>query len=197
MRIGITGAAGTGKTRVATDLAAALGVPVIPDYTEIVLKEEAKGTWRGIKDTRVRKNIRMAAIVRKMKAEAAAESFVSDRTVVDYLAYWIMNQAEFETKEQNWSIIDLIRPHVPRYTHRLLLPFRADIDWAENRNQDPLHNFKLSAMKRGLFDQLGAPVIETPYTFGEDMQAWIAKWLAATKAEAAPPKKAAAKKKAK
>lgn len=204
MRIGITGAAGTGKTRLATDLAARLGVPLIPDFVPIVLAEEAGGTWRGVRDTRLRKAIRLKAIERKIEAENAAEAFVSDRTVVDYLAYWILNQAEFETKETNWSVVELVRSHVARYTHRLLLPFRAEIEWAENRNTDPFHNYKLSAMKRGLFDELSAPVVETPYTFGEDLDAWIARRLAppaaapAVAPEAAVPakKKRPAKRKA-
>jgi nicotinamide riboside kinase len=177
MRIAITGSAGTGKTTLAQALATHLGVPYIPDYVEVVLKEEAGGTWKGVRDTRLRKNIRLQAIEKKMKAETEAEAFVSDKSVVDYLAYWILNQAEFETKEQNWGIVELIQPHVHRYTHRLILPFRADIEWGENRNTDPFHNYKLSAMKRGLFDQFGVPVIETPYTFGEDIAAWAAKWL--------------------
>src|SRR5262245_30674564 len=101
MRIGIVGHAGSGKSTLARDLSQALGIPLIPDLVLQELQDQAgKPSWRGIKDTRIRRQIRLAALEKKIAAEAAAESFVSDKTVIDYLAYWLQNQAEFETKEQ-------------------------------------------------------------------------------------------------
>src|SRR5437870_682065 len=101
MRIGIVGAAGTGKTTLARELAEALGCPLIPDYVEEVLKEHGKDSWRGVLDLRVRRTIRLEALKRKMEAENAAASFVSDKTAIDYLGYWLQNQSEHESKEQN------------------------------------------------------------------------------------------------
>jgi adenylate kinase family enzyme len=198
MRIGISGAAGTGKTTLAQNLAAKLGLPLIPDFVEEVLREHGKDSWRGINDTRIRHTIRMTALERKIAAEREAEAFVSDKTVVDYLAYWLLNQMEFETKEQNAAVVELVRPHVARYTHRLVLPYRAEVDFATGRNQDPVHNLKVAGLKRGLWTELGAPAIETPYGFADDLDAWIARWLAPPAAAgegAARPKKAGAKRK--
>jgi predicted ATPase len=178
MRIGIVGAAGTGKSTLAADLAAALGVPLIPDTTRDALVEHyGKATWRGLKDTRIRRTIRLDALERKIKAETETESFVSDKTVVDYLGYWLQNQAEFETKEQTQTVIDTVKAHLPRIDVFVFLPYREVVDWAEDRSTDPIHNLKVAGLKRGLLTVLGARVVDAPYTFGEDVKAWIARHL--------------------
>ncbi len=178
MRIGIMGHAGSGKSTLAKNLATALGASLIPDYTlDALVDAVGKPSWKGIKDTRIRKTVRLQALQKKIAIESAAESFVSDKTVVDYLAYWLQNQAEFETKEQSQSVIDMVRAHVGTYTAIVCLPYRTDIEWAEDRSQDPFHNLKVVGLKRGLLDLLGVRAVDAPYTFGEDMQAWIAKWL--------------------
>src|SRR5262245_70812 len=116
MRIGIVGAAGTGKSTLARDLATALGVPLIQDTTQDALAEHwGKSTWRGLKDTRIRRMVRLTALEKKIAAENAAESYVSDKTAIDYLAYWLQNQAEFETPDQTRSFFETARSHLPRY----------------------------------------------------------------------------------
>jgi predicted ATPase len=191
MRIGIVGHAGSGKSTLARDLAAALGAPLIPDFVLDELREvHGKSTWRGIKDTRIRRTVRLNALEKKIAAEREAESFVSDKTVIDYLAYWLQNQMEFETPEQTRSVIETVRAHLPRYDRCVFLPYREQVDYAEDRNTDPVHNLKVGAFKRGLLAVLGVPTVDAPYTFGEDVKAWAEKWLA----PAAPgdgPKKAA------
>ena len=188
MRIGVSGSAGTGKTTLCKALAEHLGLPYIPDPTSDVLLEQGRKTWAGLKDTRARKAIRLDVLDRKIKADMAAEAFVSEKTAIDYLAYWLQNQAEFETKEQNQSVVELVRGHLPRYTHRIFMPYRSDIEWAENRNQDPVHNLKVAANIFGMYAVMGHPAIETPYTFGEDIAAWVERHLAVKEAarEAAP-----------
>jgi adenylate kinase family enzyme len=183
MRIGVSGSAGTGKTTLCKALAEYLGVPFIPDTTEEALAEHGKKSWRGIMDTRVRRQIRLDALDRKIKAETAADDFVSEKSVVDYLAYWLQNQAEFETKEQNQAVVDMVRAHLPRYTHRLFLPYRSEIDYAEGRNQDPVHNLKVAANIFGMYAVMGHPAIETPHTFGEDIAEWATRFLARKKEE--------------
>jgi predicted ATPase len=188
MRIGISGHAGAGKSTLARDLAAALGVPLIQDSVLDALTEHVgKTSWRGVKDTRIRRTIRLQALEKKIAAEAAAESFVSDKTVVDYLAYWLQNQAEFETKESTQSVVDMVKAHVARYERVVFLPYRADVEYAEDRSQDPVHNLKVAGLKRGLLTVLGIPTVDAPFTFGEDAKAWAEKWLAAPAPKPAEP----------
>jgi len=182
MRVGIVGAAGTGKSTLAADLSKALGVPLIPDFTLDVLKEQVgKPSWRGIKDTRIRRTIRLEALEKKIKAETAAESFVSDKTVFDYLTYWLQNQAEFEIPEQTHAVVEMVKGHVARYERCIFLPYRPVVDYAEDRSTDPIHNMKVAGLKRGLLTVLEAPVIDAPYTFGEDLGAWVARYLTPAK----------------
>lgn len=186
MRIGIVGAAGTGKSTLARNLAAALDLPLIPDFVEEVLKEHGKDSWRGILDLRLRRQIRLDALKRKMDAEMAAERFVSDKTVIDYLAYWLQNQSEHETREQNVDVVEQVKAHIGRYDRCVFLPYRAVVDFGAGRSQDPVHNLKVAGQKRGLLAVLGVPTVDAPYDFTEDVQAWARKWLAPAAGAAAP-----------
>jgi hypothetical protein len=177
MRIGVSGSAGSGKTTLCKALAEHLGVPYIGDTTEEALAEIGRRDWKGITDLRVRKTVRIDAINRKIKAEMAAEAFVSEKTVVDYLAYWMQNQAEHETREQNMAVHELVVSHVARYTHRVFLPYRAEIEFAAGRNQDPFHALRVAANVFGLYAMIEQPAIVAPYTFGEDIAAWIERYL--------------------
>ena len=203
MRIGIVGHAGSGKSTLARALATALGVPLVQDFVLDALQENiGKPSWRGVKDTRIRRTIRLQGLEKKIAAEMTNESFVSDKTVIDYLAYWLQNQAEFETKESTQQFVERVKEHIPRYDKCIFLPYRPDVDWADDRSQDPVHNLKVAGLKRGLLSVLGVPTVDAPYTFGEDAQAWVERWLAAPKPAAEPaaateakPKKAAKAKK--
>jgi len=199
MRIGIVGSAGSGKSTLARDLAAALRVPLIEDMTlELLRAQKGVPSWRGIRDIRVRRTIRLRALEEKVEAENAAPAFVSDKTVVDYLAYWLQNQAEYETAEQTQAFFERAKDHLSRYDLCVFLPVREEVDYAEGRSNDPIHNLKVGAFKRGLLSMLGVPVVDAPYTFGEDMSTWIKRWLpsAAGSKKASKAKKTSKTKKA-
>ena len=54
----------------------------------------------------------------------------------------------------------------------------AVVDFGVGRNQDPIHNLKVAAQKRGLVQVLGLPAIDVEYTFGDDIGAWYDRHLA-------------------
>ncbi|MBI5610177.1 MAG: AAA family ATPase [Deltaproteobacteria bacterium] len=176
MRIGIVGAAGTGKTNLAKALAAHLGVSVIPDTVLAVLRERGRDSWRGV-DAGDRRKIREEALRRKISLEASEPAFVSDKTCVDYLAYWLQNQSETEERHINQAFLDQCKENAATFDVFVYLPYREQVDYAVGRNQDPIHNLKVAAHKRGLLAVLGLPHVEAPYYFGEDMAAWVEKWL--------------------
>ena len=126
------------------------------------------------------------ALRRKISAEASAEAFVSDKTVIDYLAYWLQNQSEQELRNVNEEFLELCKEAAKRYDVLVLLPYRAEVSYAIGRNQDPVHNLKVAAHKLGLLILLELPYVRAPYQFGEDLGAWCAQWLPPITAEQHP-----------
>lgn len=177
MRIGIIGAAGTGKTALAKNLAAHLGVAYVQDYVMVILKEQGRDSWKGVSDPKARRKIREDALRRKVAAENEHAAFVSDKTAVDYLAYWLQNQSEHEDAKANQAFVDQCRAAAARYDLFVCLPYRDKVDFGIGRNQDPVHNLKVAAQKRGLVAVLGLPAIDADYVFGTDMATWAAQWL--------------------
>ena len=172
MRIGIIGAAGTGKTSLAKNLAAHLGSTYVPDHVLTVLREMGRDSWRGVSDVKQRKKVREDALRRKISAENEHASFVSDKTTVDYLAYWLQNQSEHEDAPTNTRFVAECRAAAARYDVLVCLPYREVVDFGVGRSQDPIHNFKVAAQKRGLVCLLKLPAIDVEYTFGEDVGDW-------------------------
>ena len=181
MRIGIIGAAGTGKTTLAKQLAAHLGSSYVPDHVLTVLREQGRDSWRGVSDVKQRKKIREDGLRRKIAAEAEHAAFVSDKTVVDYLAYWLQNQSEHEDAPTNTRFVEQCRAAVKRYDVLVHLPYRPVVDFAVGRSQDATHNLKVAAHKRGLCTIWQLPVVDAAYTFGEDLDAWCERELNAFK----------------
>ncbi len=177
MRIGIIGAAGTGKTSLAKNLAAHLGVPLVEDFVLTVLKEQGRDSWRGVSDPKARRKIREDALRRKILAEKEHEAFVSDKTVVDYCGYWLQNQSEHEEAATNAKFIAACRDAAARYDLFVYLPYRDKVDFGVGRSQDPTHNLKVAAVKRGLLALWGLPVVDAPYTFGESIAEWARRTL--------------------
>ena len=187
MRIGIIGAAGTGKTTLAKNLATHLGATYIPDFVPLVLRDQGRDSWRGVNDIQQRRRIREEGLRRKISAELEATDFVSDKSVVDYLAYWLQNQSEHEEKKSNQTFVAQCKAAVARYDVLVFLPFREEVDYAVGRNQDPVHNLKVAAHKRGLLSIWKLPFVEADYTFGEDLGAWCDRYLAPFRAPAIDP----------
>lgn len=186
MRIGIVGAAGTGKSTLAKALAAHLQVPLVPDTVVQVLRERGRDSWRGV-DPGDRRRIREEALRRKIALEAEQIAFVSDKTSIDYLAYWLQNQSETEERHVNEAFLSQCKENAALLDVFVFLPYREDVAFAVGRNQDPIHNLKVAAHKRGLLTLLRLPHVEAPYLFGEDLDPWLDKWLAPWRAGAPAP----------
>jgi len=169
MRIGISGAAGTGKTTLAKALAERLDLTLVDDPTTEALKERGYADWRGVRDPRARREIRLRAFNIKVRNETEHVDCVSDKTTVDFLAYWLLNQAPVESGAQNFTVLDMVRDHLPRYDRILVLPWRSNIEAGGGRNTDPIHQLKLQALVEGLYSVLGVPFVQVDYTFGEDL----------------------------
>ena len=186
MRIGIIGSAGTGKTTLAKALSGHLSVPFVADMVPAVLRERGRDSWRGV-DPGERRKVREEALRRKIAGEAGHDSFVSDKTCIDYLAYWLQNQSEHELRHVNEEFLNQCKEAAARYDILILLPYREDVSYALGRSQDPVHNLKVAAHKLGLLILLELPFVRANYRFEEDLAAWCATWLpAGAQVEIAP-----------
>lgn len=88
LRIGITGAPGTGKTRLAKALAEELNLPLIT----ISVEESLDFLKTDILEVCARRTLAVDFEIRMLQKQIIAEdsykSFVTDRTGLDYLAHW-------------------------------------------------------------------------------------------------------------
>ncbi len=187
MRVGIIGSAGSGKSTLAKNLATHLGATYIPDYVIAVLRDQGRDSWRGVNDVQQRRRIREEALRRKVAAENEHAEFVSDKTIVDYLAYWLQNQSEHEDRKNNEACVAQCKAAVQRYDVLVFLAYRETVDYAVGRNQEPVHNLKVAAHKRGLLSLWKLPFVEAEYVFGEELTAWCDRYLAPFRVPAGAP----------
>lgn len=97
VKIGLTGAGGTGKTTVMRLVAKALGVPELPSvvrgvFEDFGVKHEAEQlAWQ----TERKWQLQRAIFDRRLKVESEyPNGFISDRTILDHLMYCYIRAAE-------------------------------------------------------------------------------------------------------
>lgn len=145
MRIGICGAESTGKTTLAKALADKLELPLITEQARGVAKrlgiddlnkDYPKGLWD---------RFQWECLKTQMAIEQGHESFVSDRTVLDNLAYWLVDHATpsqcYETL-QYWGYAER---HIRVRPYHMIVFVRPEDDMAlENdgfRHTNPAHRW--------------------------------------------------------
>ena len=134
----------------------------------------SRSSWRGINDPVERRKIRMRIFNIKIREEKDHPSFVSDKTVADFFAYWMLNQASLEYPSKTYELLDLLTEHMAVYDHLIVLPWRSEIAPADGRNDDPIHALRIQTQVEGAYAMLGARnVVRVPYTFGEDIGAFL------------------------
>lgn len=123
MRIAITGAHGTWKSTLLSDLKKTEQLKHIPTIEEIARAMIAGGHVMGTEE------FQREVIKRQIEAENALESFMSDRSVFDNLAYSkaISEELYQELKEISWNQI---------YDKIVFLPIDFDLvdDWVRFTN---------------------------------------------------------------
>jgi len=121
-RIAISGSAGTGKTTLGRALAAELGVPFVEEGMRRRIEKGFRPHGYGARE--------WAALIRDLWAEhraaedAARDGFVSDRSSVDFAAFWL-HYGLHEDVEATERFVAEMRAHAANYERIVLLPWGA------------------------------------------------------------------------
>lgn len=121
-RIAISGSAGTGKTTLGRALAAELGVPFVEEGMRRRLEAGFRPHGYGARE--------WAILVRELWDEhragedAAVNGFVSDRSSLDFAAFWL-HYGLHEDVEATERFVSDMRAHAERYDRIVLLPWGA------------------------------------------------------------------------
>ncbi len=179
MRIALSGAAGTGKTRIAHSISEQLGLPYIPDVIDSLLNERGWKSWKDLYAREGEENgktierlLRLEALNKKIAEERSHDSYVSDKTVIDYLAYWMAHTARHASPEENETFIGAAREHAQTYD-RILVPafdvFELE-DNPEKRNAQYAHRLRIHSLIKGLYHQFTCFFREFAYAFSTPVQ---------------------------
>jgi hypothetical protein len=157
-RIGLVGAAGTGKSSFAEALSSALDIPCLKSkgITQDILSRDGYDYSSGVQIERFLANSgRQNEILRRTIEQQAVEEFVTDRTVVDLAAYAVCEMnCELNTVKH---ILEACRRNAPNYTHLFLCPWQ-DVPVTDNnrRTLNPYYQFMIHAVERGIMDEWGS-----------------------------------------
>ena len=153
-RIALSGSAGTGKTTLGRALAVRLGVPYIPEgmrsRLESGLDVHALG-HDGLRD--LVKELWLQQLAREDEAMASAGGFVSDRSPVDYLAFWLTYRFTSDPSETA-AFFDDVLGSIERYDRTVCLPWGAlPLEADGVRSANPWVQRSFQALVEGLLQR--------------------------------------------
>lgn len=121
MRIGVTGSAGTGKTTLATGLAARLGAPLVPEAMRALL--EAGFDFHAISRQDHMDLLRRQADDLARRLAAGDGGLVTDRTPLDFAAFWLSNGYGVDDPKATEALLERAVAAMADYSAVVLLPW--------------------------------------------------------------------------
>lgn len=121
IRLAFCGASGTGKTTLAEHFARALDIPLNPVGSRSVAAEMGFASPYDVDKAGKRAEFQRRLLAAKLAWEAEHESFVTDRTTLDNLAYTLMHDA----RAIDADMLTSARAGFGRYTHVLFTPIAS------------------------------------------------------------------------
>jgi predicted ATPase len=159
-RIALSGSAGTGKTSLASRLAASLALPLSEDPVRRVLAEQR---YRDL-DAVARAALAEEVLRLRVDGEADLTSFVADGSTVELASFWLRwVTPDLADGARSRQFLDRCRAHAARYTWLVILPF-AGIPLAGDgfRTADADYQYGMHCLGKGLAADWGLPIFELP-----------------------------------
>lgn len=150
-RIAFTGSSGTGKTTLATNLAAHLKIPLNPIGSRSVAESMGFASPYDVDKAGLRGEFQRNLILQKVGWEFRHDEFVTDRTLIDNLAYLSMHDVSSVTEDILFSCFSAMS----RYTHIIHCPVDVFCNPGDDpqRVQEIAYHQVFDAMLVGLFDR--------------------------------------------
>lgn len=150
-RIAFCGSSGTGKSTLATALAAWLKIPLNPIGSRSVAESMGFASPYDVDLAGMRGEFQRNLILQKIGWEFRHEEFVSDRTLIDNLAYTTMHDIASVTEDMVFSVFS----GMTRYTHIIHCPVDVFCNPGGDpqRVQDLTYHQVFDAVLSGLLDR--------------------------------------------
>lgn len=155
LRIALCGSSGTGKTTLATYLAATLNLPFNPVGSRSVSKAMGFDSPYDVDKAGKRAEFQRRLVLEKRSWEKDHPSFVSDRTTVDNLAYTMLH----DVKTIDQDLLAQIVSGMERYTHIFYCPVDVFCQVGDDsaRVKDPTYQKLYDIVLKGLVDTYRKP----------------------------------------
>jgi nicotinamide riboside kinase len=153
-RIALSGSAGVGKSTLGIALAKRLGVAYFPEGMRGRIESGLDIRSLGHEELRsLIWELWQEQVAREDAALATGEGFVSDRSPVDYLAFW-MNYGFVHDADESQRFADAVLARVPLYDRVILLPFACLPLAADGvRSSNPWIQMRFHSTLRGLLEE--------------------------------------------
>lgn len=156
MKIVFSGSAGIGKTTFIDYLKPTLNYPIIPDFIDEEISKRGYKSWSEINNKEERRDVRLKALDRKIIAEKENPHFLSDKGVVDYLAYWLIWDSLDASFKENKYFLNQAKEHTPIYQSVIIPHFgKLKIENNKLRTIDEYHQFRIHSLIKGIYSEFG------------------------------------------
>jgi len=158
-RVGITGAAGTGKSSLAKCLSEKIGIGLIEakSITKEILIRDCYDYCSGIQIERfLASPDRQKEILDKtINTLTVGSPWVTDRTLIDLAAYAVNELHDIDTALLR-KIFFACKKHASIYTHIFLCPW-MDVPLENNKKRtlNPWYQFQIHALEKGIMEDWG------------------------------------------